>query len=178
MSPVFANGASTGAMQFLFNAASQDRKEAARKAKNRKDYYALADRYHKFAADNPGEALNMSVADLETIVNHKVDVIGRSKKHPFMSDGYKKAFKNTDTFLWRDKTLVGRSFNVNGSQYTGGEISYVGVGILSAHYGHSFLLPAMVTLHNLDQYASGQGSHNIGQISGGLHWAKYGASKY
>lgn len=67
---------------------------------------------------------------------------------------------------------------VNSYQYYGGEINYIGVGMLAASYGDTEWLPHMVYYHNAFQWLAGEGSHNLDQMKIGLLWARLGARNY
>lgn len=96
----------------------------------------------------------------------------------FFSVEYKTQFEYFDTFLYKSN-FVKRNFNYNGKTYTGGEVNYLGVGVLAGRYNHSsFMLAHMVAAWNIDQYFDNKGSYNLRQISSGFAWANNGRKNF
>ena len=167
----FANGATTGAFSRLFDdeAHYRNAQKGAAAASN-----AVKTKLMKYAEENPDAVIPLTMGDIDAVTNHMRYEVQGEPKHWFMSDEYKTQFAGLDTFFYRaqnlsgEKVLVGRQFSLEGRTYYGGEINYIGVGMLAAHYGGvtRLLLNPMVARWNYNQYKAGEGDHNLRQIYG------------
>ena len=126
----FANGASTGAMQFLFNAAGGKSKQANAQKDAIKNYRALEEKMLTFFEENTDGVFPLTVDDINTIQKgFYFDVI----EVPGFSDvGVVDQYTYADTFLYEPE-LVGKLFSWRGKSYYGGEVNYLGVGTLAAY---------------------------------------------
>jgi hypothetical protein len=144
-----------------------------------KAYSALEKRLLDDAAQDPKATLKLVKSDIDIIVAH---LSIRANEYPiadFMSGSYKLQFGGFDTFLY-NPALVSRNFYIpGGNYYKGGEINYLGIGVLAGRYGYNDLtVGTMVAAWNSLDLLKGKGLYNIQQIKNGGAWARYGRDKY
>ncbi len=172
----FANGAITAAMAQMFNGNKAIQDKADAKAK----YEKLGEEYKAYKIANPNGKKVMSQEDLNIIVKHQ-GYLTHDLERSLNPYNAAIEFIIADTFLWGKAggNLGNYKFEYNGNIYLGGEINYIAVGMLSAHYYASPTLPPMVITWNVGQYLfKGFESHNITQIPNSTLWAIYGAQMY
>ena len=147
----------------------------------------LADRVVENAKADPNAVIELSQDDLEVIikgVRALIKTVEAPDKGEVLSDEYKQHFKNADTFIYR-MGLASRDFEVEGQPFKGGQVNYIAVGMMAAHYGHGeWVLKPMVNGWNMNQIREGEGfDHNWTEVSvfftsPALRWATYGHRRY
>ncbi len=125
---------------------------------------------------NPYKVIPLSHDEYQTILHLAYqDVISKEVSYLSITDNFILA----DTVLYQSE-LTSRTFDVDGVGFgLGGEINYVGVGMMAAHYGFSreSIVP-MTWGWNLYQYSAGEGQHNLFQSVGAVPWANRGFDYY
>lgn len=128
---------------------------------------------------NSGGIINLTQSDLDLYTDF---YRAEAKVKPTYAIGTPQwiaQFRTADTFLWQNKNLVNATFEYNGALHKGGNINYIAVGMLAAHYGIEDAIWLLVLGWNHAQNlgALGEGG-NLDQIGPAIEWAEYGASLY
>lgn len=133
------------------------------------------------ASDKPKGALDLSLQELNVIVNWTRYRTQEEPIYEFWSDNYKDQFGNYDTFLYDQESLTGRDYKLGSLGIVqGGHLNYLAVGMLAAHYGanHYQAIPAMVIAHNVGQAIGRKSIRDFKDIGPGIKWALFGAAQY
>lgn len=173
----FANGAITAAMAHLFN---QEATAAEQRAAALNNYRALEKKMLNFFEENPDGVYNLDTNDMNTLQNgfyyHRIMAPG------FGDLSLVDQFEIADTILrvapdGGYNGLSGKLFGWQGKVYEGGEVNYIGVGILAAHNHQIGWIPQMTWFWN-NVVQDGSLPHNQRQTIYGKQWAMYGALRF
>jgi hypothetical protein len=135
--------------------------------------------YLQQAQNDPEGIINLD-ADMDIILAAYEDHFSRQEYNiPFSEEFYAQfTTGNADTIFYGG-TLVGHRFLYRGRVYMGGEVNYIGIGMLAAHYhAPRELLGPAVRYWNQRQYEEGEGEHNLRQIGPATYWANMGYVGY
>lgn len=133
-------------------------------------------KFNEQAQRTPNSKLNMSQSDLNQLLSETLEYTLLQPPR-FSEAGID--LRQADTPLY-SKNLVNREFEVPGyGTAIGGEINYIGVGMMMAHYGIPFAaVPTLTTGWNANQMLTGEGLYNYNQTFSGSFWAGYGYKYY
>jgi len=128
------------------------------------------------ANTNATGTLQISQAELDKILSDQLEY---TLVQPLKIRSADIDLRNADTPLY-SRSLVNRQFDVPGyGAAKGGEINYIGVGMMMAHYGLPFAaVPVLTAGWNGYQMLKGEGSHKYNQTFKGSFWAGYGYKYY
>lgn len=182
----FANGARSGAIIYALNSA-MEKDWSGGDAKAIAAMDELETTLIKRAASTDGP-IDLSVDELNILYEgHYSKIKGESRRDEMFGDWDTPSIDGhfsggvADT-IFRNELLTGRQFNINGNIVLGGNINYVGVGMLAAHYGPNGYqsIPGIVVMHNFRQIWHNQsgGWRNLEDIGPGINWALTGADQY
>ncbi len=148
----------------------------APKSHSNETYQDFVERIENGAKKKPTGPLYLKQAELDRILAEQLEYT--LTQPPDLKDA-DTDLRNADTLL-HSKGLVDREFEVPGyGTAKGGEINYIGVGMMMAHYGVPFpAVPALTAGWNGYQVLKGEGLHNYNQIFKGSFWAGYGYDYY
>lgn len=181
----FANGAITAVFQYHFNQCGGNAENC--KADNQKGldqdlvkkYNALKTRVTKNLAQVEGAVPTLSTTELALIVEYEVGRIklidpsvtnyldNMAGSNPAPSDTFFRSFGDAAFFIQGFGSV--RAHHIN----------YIGVGIMSAHYGSlsEYMLDGQVINWNLFQAGTG-GTSNLNDIPASRYWAQKGIEWY
>jgi len=148
-----------------------------------RDYLDLEQRVEDFFTGNASGVFALSASDLQVIFRgyYFRDFIERDPKDEDDSD-----YRGADTFLY--DSFPGKKFSYGGKTYIAGQVNYIGIGMMAAHFGHSTeWLRGTINTWNIAQIIKGQGfGHNWSEVtifpwssdSPAFYWAKQGYNAY
>lgn len=170
----FGNGLPDDYLQNLVNEASENhRKNEVIKD----DYVSVVKDIHNFYIDDPSGIYEFTEESFQSFVDGEYMLVSRTPEPSYLSLDRWFSYYTADTFIYK-AGLASKTFSVNQVNFAGGNLNYLYVGMLSAHYGDSDYIEPAVSGWNLFQYHTGQGEYNLKQIELALPWARNGVAIY